>query len=380
MKKIAAVLLTMIALLSSIALSEEAAPADPSEGSRLIGLLITQEDLSAYAGEDGVLIASCAQEEADADPEYSFGEVDGLRLLCFTVPDETGEGSRIVSNVDDGISAVDFDMSDDGSSVKMDAAISVVPGQGDAFFFYNPVLMAASGRVFAVPGDFMAVSAAMNPPGSSVGQTIRDERKHTEDGHEITDTTIASIQIKAVRKPLKIRLLQFDKAHGLLSSEEFLPGAVPEQIIPRAEADYLLLETEEEDPNGAPFTRREVIGRDVDYLNTLSCRDDGICLSHYHDVLWGAIVPEADSVKDTVVGNLKTYQEMKDGTWMCEGYVYQYRLEIHGRMPNAATDSSFVYLSNIGEISFKQAYMAAGLSSDLEDYFSPEEAVLVEMN
>lgn len=133
MKKIAAVLLTMIALLSSIALSEEAAPADPSEGSRLIGLLITQEDLSAYAGEDGVLIASCAQQEADADPEYSFGEVDGLRLLCFTVPDETGEGSRIVSNVDDGISAVDFDMSDDGSSVKMDAAISVVQARGMHF-------------------------------------------------------------------------------------------------------------------------------------------------------------------------------------------------------------------------------------------------------
>jgi hypothetical protein len=49
-------------------------------------------------------------------------------------------------------------------------------------------------------------------------------------------------------------------------------------------------------------------------------------------------------------------------------------------MPNAAADSSFVYLSNIGEISFEQACMAAGLSSNTDDYFSPEEAVLVEMN
>ncbi len=78
-------------------------------------------------------------------------------------------------------------------------------------------------------------------------------------------------------------------------------------------------------------------------------------------------------------GNLRTYREMPDGTWMCDGYTYQYRLEISGRMPNAAVDSTFVYLSNLEEISFEQAYLAAGLSSNLEDYFSPEEAVLVEM-
>jgi len=37
-------------------------------------------------------------------------------------------------------------------------------------------------------------------------------------------------------------------------------------------------------------------------------------------------------------------------------------------------------VSNIKEISFEQAYKAAGISSNSEDYFSPEEAVLVEMN
>ena len=87
-----------------------------------------------------------------------------------------------------------------------------------------------------------------------------------------------------------------------------------------------------------------------------------------------------DSTAAAVDGNMKTYYEMKDGTWMCDDQVYQYRLEIKGRMPNADVDSSFVYLSNIGEISFEQAYMAAGISSDLDDYFSPEDAVLVEMN
>ena len=88
---------------------------------------------------------------------------------------------------------------------------------------------------------------------------------------------------------------------------------------------------------------------------------------------------EKPAVKNTIEGNMKTYHEMTDGTWMCDDHLYQYRLEINGRMPNAAADSSFVYLSNIEEISFDQAYKAAGISSNSNDYYSPEEAVLVEM-
>ena len=86
------------------------------------------------------------------------------------------------------------------------------------------------------------------------------------------------------------------------------------------------------------------------------------------------------AVKNTIEGNMKTYYEMTDGTWMCDGHLYKYRLEIHGIMPNAAVNSFFVYLSNIEEITFDQAYKAAGISSNSDDYFSPEKAVLVEMN
>ena len=77
---------------------------------------------------------------------------------------------------------------------------------------------------------------------------------------------------------------------------------------------------------------------------------------------------------------MKTYYEMTDGAWMCDGHMYKYRLEINGRMPNAAVDSSFVYLCNLEDITFDQAYKAVGISSNSDDYFSPEKAVLVEMN
>lgn len=71
------------------------------------------------------------------------------------------------------------------------------------------------------------------------------------------------------------------------------------------------------------------------------------------------------------------YYEMSDGTWKTDKHVYKYRLEITGRMNNAAKDSTFIYLSNIEDISFDQAWKAAGLSSNMDDYFDEKDAVLV---
>ena len=82
---------------------------------------------------------------------------------------------------------------------------------------------------------------------------------------------------------------------------------------------------------------------------------------------------------ETVYGNLKIYFKNTDGTWQVGGRNYKYRLVITGRMHNAAVDSTFVYLSNLDEITFDQAWKAAGLSSNAADYFSVEEAVLVEL-
>lgn len=84
-------------------------------------------------------------------------------------------------------------------------------------------------------------------------------------------------------------------------------------------------------------------------------------------------------VTETVQGNMKTYDKMSDNTWKCDGQTYQYCLEISGRMHSAAKDSTFTYLSNLPDITFEQAWRAAGLSSDMNDYFDPKDAVLVNM-
>ena len=81
---------------------------------------------------------------------------------------------------------------------------------------------------------------------------------------------------------------------------------------------------------------------------------------------------------ETIYGNVKTYFRNTNGNWQVDGRNYKYRLVITGRTPNATVDTTFVYLSNLETITFEQAYLAAGASSNSEDYFSAEEAVLVE--
>ena len=76
---------------------------------------------------------------------------------------------------------------------------------------------------------------------------------------------------------------------------------------------------------------------------------------------------------------LVKHYEMSDGTWKTDNCTYKYRLEITGRMPNAVKDSTFVFLSNIEDISFQKAMMASGLSSNMEDYFDEETAKFVGM-
>ena len=50
-----------------------------------------------------------------------------------------------------------------------------------------------------------------------------------------------------------------------------------------------------------------------------------------------------------------------------------------GRLSNAVKDSTYIYLSNIEDITFEQAWKASGLSSNMDDYFDIDEAVLVEL-
>ncbi len=72
----------------------------------------------------------------------------------------------------------------------------------------------------------------------------------------------------------------------------------------------------------------------------------------------------------------KLHYKTEEG-WFSEGHCYPYRLEISGKLSNAAKNTTYIVLSNTKDITFDQVWKASGLSSNTADYFDPKDAIIV---
>lgn len=91
-------------------------------------------------------------------------------------------------------------------------------------------------------------------------------------------------------------------------------------------------------------------------------------------------VTPADQIEEKLAGEAFVYSKphyKAYDLWRAGGYTYKYRLEVTGRMHNAAKNTTYVILSNTEDITFDMAWKAAGYSSNSEDYFDPEDAMIV---
>ena len=113
--------------------------------------------------------------------------------------------------------------------------------------------------------------------------------------------------------------------------------------------------------------------------------EDGIAVLFQKE--WHMCYPNSEKLKSEIIqtyaaedkeGRLQTYYEMADGTWGTEEHRYLYKLELTGRMHNAAKDSTFVCLSNSEDISFSEVSKSM-ISSNIDDRLDRKEVVIVEL-
>ena len=110
-------------------------------------------------------------------------------------------------------------------------------------------------------------------------------------------------------------------------------------------------------------------------LSIAGCSQKEVSVVKTYDVTDSEFTEECFENNELVT--IVKYYEMSDGTWKTDDYTYQYRVEVTGKMNNAAKDSMYVFLSNTKDITFDQAWKASGLSSNTDDYFKEEETKLV---
>ncbi len=118
-----------------------------------------------------------------------------------------------------------------------------------------------------------------------------------------------------------------------------------------------------------------VILLSVMLFSLIGCSQKEVSVIKTYDVTDSELTEECFENNELVT--IVKYYEMSDGTWKTDDYTYQYKVEVTGRMNNAAKDSMYVFLSNTKDITFDQAWKASGLSSNTDDYFKEEETKLV---
>ena len=174
-----------------------------------------------------------------------------------------------------------------------------------------------------------------------------------------------------------------DIVYGHMKDGEFVPDHTDRAgLIEKAPGGGYTIKAETEDGNKYTYRSSE---SDMDILECYSTWNEDEFSDHYHggsslSRLTNGKIPDqkgGTGVKKTYESDFGRYYELDDGTWSYDGRHYKYRLEITGLMNNAAKESTFIYLSNIEDIPFARAVMASGLSSNMEDYFSLEEAVFI---
>jgi len=311
----------LLGLTGSFVLADEEAGGTAAQD-RLVGMLVTSEYLDLFdaegyfndhAGElmnggviegdtsayQGRLYATLVEESytdeagnAHTQKKYTFDGVDGIEYLYARMGD--GQGSYFATYGDEAVADGHsyFNITDEGDDVKLEGVIYVDSSSAGMIHFFNPIYQAADGSIYAVAGS--SISSDVNGGegdaySQAISATYTESSTYTEtvNGKVVTDSTSVKITISIMFTPTRIRVVQFDAQGGVLASDEYLPGALPESIAPQKSAAYIVVETYKTAPDGIAIISRTLYEQDDESMETFHARADGICVKQFTALVWG---------------------------------------------------------------------------------------------
>jgi hypothetical protein len=234
--------------------------------------------------------------ETVGESKFVFEGVPGFLLYLATKVDMEAEARgepysyTIFSVSSEAISDtfISSHFTDNSRSITIEGTVFVVISNQDYIFFGHPVYQDADGRVYIVSrGPGFLVDGESSSEGAVHSQTIDNTTTVTENGRVTTDSSAVKLHVSIMYEPVKIVFLQMDADGGLLSRKEYAPGATPESLTPEDETAYIIAETHKKGDKGSPLVSREIFGRDSENIETFAAGEDGICVKHLTEIIWG---------------------------------------------------------------------------------------------
>lgn len=290
------VLLLALCLLSGCSLARPEAEEGNGMGQdMMIGVFITREyldlfDFESYLEDNLNTVMNGGGEVSPGDMEkyggrlyaektdegYDFG-IEGMGAFCVQ-----GEQDGVPYSASYSIGPMSLSLhstvTDEGTDWDYSGTVYVHCGGLEAFYT-NPVYQDSEGRVYLTAG--MGISSEI-VDGSSMSQAMSSEYTTTSEGKTQTYSMRVEITYMGAEQPKSYRVLHMSEDSELLKAEDYMPETLPEEIIPCEGAEYLIIETQNQDD-----VTRQVVSRGEDSCQIFAPTEmEDIIAQRWTDVLW----------------------------------------------------------------------------------------------
>lgn len=137
-------------------------------------------------------------------------------------------------------------------------AIEVMSESEENMYCLYTVYQTVTGELYIRKGDYVPIHPSMYRFGSgTISQAW--ENTVTVGGKKESDRLEVKITFEGVDAPEKYIIIEADQEHGIVKREEFVPGTLPETLVPQDKTAYIIVETYTTDPSGNPLIERRII-------------------------------------------------------------------------------------------------------------------------
>lgn len=152
-----------------------------------------------------------------------------------------------------------------------------VPMNAEVMLCTNPVYMTPDGEFYIIPA--MGLQGPVS--GGGMSQSVSEETTWTKEGEPYSYSAKFTAAVKGVDLAKKVVVVQMTADHEELTRSEYVPGQMPESMVPEAETAYLIVEEILEEG-----TKRTLCQPGDGQIMVFYQGDAVYCLPDFTEVLW----------------------------------------------------------------------------------------------
>ena len=210
------------------------------------------------------------------DEGYDFG-IEGMGAFCVQ-GEQDGVPYSASYNIGPMSLSLHSTVTDEGTNCDYSGTVYVHCGGLEAFYT-NPVYQDSEGRVYLTAGSGISSEIV---DGSSMSQAMSSEYTTTSEGKTQTYSMCVEITYMGAELPRSYRVLHMSKDSELLQRDDYTPETLPEEIRPCKGAEYLIIETQDQDN-----VTRQVVSREEDSCQIFAPTEmEDIITQRWTNVIW----------------------------------------------------------------------------------------------